>query len=48
MMAEILVSQLTGEPLPLSNSLLQTVNPQRFIVRQCIRSEVTGSGATKP
>ena len=46
LMAEILASQLTGEPLPLSNTLLQTVNPQRFIVRQCIRSEVSGATAT--
>lgn len=39
LMAEILASQLCGEPLPMANELLNSVNPQRFVVRQCIRSE---------
>lgn len=45
LMAEVLISQMTGEPLPLSDTLLKTVNPQRFIIRQCIRSQVeSGEG----
>ncbi|MDO6568721.1 bifunctional tRNA (5-methylaminomethyl-2-thiouridine)(34)-methyltransferase MnmD/FAD-dependent 5-carboxymethylaminomethyl-2-thiouridine(34) oxidoreductase MnmC [Alteromonas sp. 1_MG-2023] len=38
LMAELLVSTLTHEPLPLNNDLCQAVNPARFMVRDCIRS----------
>lgn len=37
LMAEILASQICGEPLPLAANLLEAVSPQRFIVRECIR-----------
>jgi tRNA 5-methylaminomethyl-2-thiouridine biosynthesis bifunctional protein len=37
LMAEILVSQLCGEPLPLENKLLNALNPNRFLIRDLIR-----------
>ena len=39
-MGELLASQLTHAPLPLPESLLQALNPNRFVIRNCIR----GSG----
>ncbi|MFT4652710.1 MAG: tRNA 5-methylaminomethyl-2-thiouridine biosynthesis bifunctional protein [Kangiellaceae bacterium] len=39
LMAEILVSQMLDEPMPLAKHLLDTVNPNRFIVRSLIRRE---------
>lgn len=38
LMAELLASTLTHEPLPLNNDLCQAVHPARFMVRDCIRS----------
>jgi tRNA 5-methylaminomethyl-2-thiouridine biosynthesis bifunctional protein len=37
--AEILVSQILNEPLPLSNQLLDALNPNRFLVRGLIRRQ---------
>ena len=37
--AEILVSQLLDEPLPLSNYLLDALNPNRFLIRGLIRRQ---------
>ena len=37
LMAEILVSQLCGRPLPLENKLLNALNPNRFLIRDLIR-----------
>jgi tRNA 5-methylaminomethyl-2-thiouridine biosynthesis bifunctional protein len=37
--AEILVSQILNEPLPLSNNLLDALNPNRFLVRGLIRRQ---------
>jgi tRNA 5-methylaminomethyl-2-thiouridine biosynthesis bifunctional protein len=37
--AEILVSQILNEPLPLSNHLLDALNPNRFLVRGLIRRQ---------
>ncbi|WP_434242043.1 bifunctional tRNA (5-methylaminomethyl-2-thiouridine)(34)-methyltransferase MnmD/FAD-dependent 5-carboxymethylaminomethyl-2-thiouridine(34) oxidoreductase MnmC [Alteromonas macleodii] len=39
LMAEILVSSLCNEPLPLSNDLLNAVNTSRFMTREAIRSQ---------
>jgi tRNA 5-methylaminomethyl-2-thiouridine biosynthesis bifunctional protein len=39
LMAEILVSQILGEPMPLTSPLLDAINPNRFIVRSLIRRE---------
>jgi len=39
LMAEILVSQMLGKPMPLSKNLLDALNPNRFIVRSLIRRE---------
>ena len=39
LMAEILVSQILGKPMPMSKSLLDTLNPNRFIVRSLIRRQ---------
>ncbi len=38
--AEILASQICGEPLPLANHLLDALNPNRFLIRELIRREV--------
>ena len=38
LMAELLASTLTHEPLPLNSDLCQAVHPARFMVRDCIRS----------
>lgn len=35
--AELLVSQILNEPMPLSNYLLDALNPNRFLVRDLIR-----------
>lgn len=37
--AEILVSQIMGEPLPLSTYLLDALNPNRFLIRNLIRRQ---------
>ena len=37
--AEILVSQIVNEPLPLSSNLLDALNPNRFLVRGLIRRQ---------
>jgi tRNA 5-methylaminomethyl-2-thiouridine biosynthesis bifunctional protein len=37
--AELLVSQILNEPLPLSNNLLDALNPNRFLVRGLIRRQ---------
>ena len=39
LMAEMLVSSLCKEPLPLSNDLLNAVNTSRFMTREAIRSQ---------
>ena len=39
LMAEILVSQVLNKPMPLSKSLLDALNPNRFIVRSLIRRQ---------
>ncbi|BFT29863.1 bifunctional tRNA (5-methylaminomethyl-2-thiouridine)(34)-methyltransferase MnmD/FAD-dependent 5-carboxymethylaminomethyl-2-thiouridine(34) oxidoreductase MnmC [Alteromonas sp. D210916BOD_24] len=39
LMAEILISSLCDEPLPLNNDLLNALNTSRFMVREAIRSE---------
>ncbi|OLF74441.1 methyltransferase [Alteromonas sp. W12] len=39
LMAEVLVSSLCKEPLPLSNVLLNAVNTSRFMTREAIRSQ---------
>lgn len=39
LMAEVLVSSLCREPLPLSNDLLNAVNTSRFMTREAIRSQ---------
>lgn len=41
LLAETLASQLTGEPLPLDNSILAALSPNRFVVRDCQRKPVT-------
>lgn len=38
--AEILASQIVGTPLPLSNQLLDALNPNRFLIRGLIRREI--------
>jgi tRNA 5-methylaminomethyl-2-thiouridine biosynthesis bifunctional protein len=35
--AEVLVSQMMGEPLPMDNNLLNVLNPNRFLIRDLIR-----------
>ncbi|WP_289027827.1 bifunctional tRNA (5-methylaminomethyl-2-thiouridine)(34)-methyltransferase MnmD/FAD-dependent 5-carboxymethylaminomethyl-2-thiouridine(34) oxidoreductase MnmC [uncultured Paraglaciecola sp.] len=37
--AELLVSQMLGEPLPLANHLLDALNPNRFLIRSLIRRQ---------
>jgi tRNA 5-methylaminomethyl-2-thiouridine biosynthesis bifunctional protein len=37
--AEILASQILNEPLPLTNSLLDALNPNRFLIRGLIRRQ---------
>ena len=37
--AEILTSQILNEPLPLSTTLLDTLNPNRFLIRGLIRRQ---------
>tara|TARA_R110002153_G_scaffold10418_1_gene41138 strand:+ start:14772 stop:16763 length:1992 start_codon:yes stop_codon:yes gene_type:complete len=37
--AEILVSQILDEPLPLANQLLDALNPNRFLIRGLIRRQ---------
>lgn len=40
LMAEVLVSSLFQEPLPLNNDLLNAVNTSRFMVREAIRGNI--------
>ncbi|MEI8647589.1 hypothetical protein P4S73_05960 [Paraglaciecola sp. Hal342] len=40
LMAELLASQISGQPLPMANNLLNTLNPNRFLIRQLIRREI--------
>lgn len=40
LMAELLASQISGHPLPMANNLLNTLNPNRFLIRQLIRREI--------
>lgn len=40
LMAELLASQICGQPLPMPNDLLNTLNPNRFLIRQLIRREI--------
>ncbi|MGY8897195.1 MAG: bifunctional tRNA (5-methylaminomethyl-2-thiouridine)(34)-methyltransferase MnmD/FAD-dependent 5-carboxymethylaminomethyl-2-thiouridine(34) oxidoreductase MnmC [Paraglaciecola sp.] len=40
LMAELLASQISGQPLPMVNNLLNTLNPNRFLIRQLIRREI--------
>jgi len=40
LMAELLSSQISGQPLPMANNLLNTLNPNRFLIRQLIRREI--------
>ena len=40
LMAELLVSQICKEPLPLQNPLLNALNPNRFLLRALIRREL--------
>ncbi|MDT0581902.1 MULTISPECIES: bifunctional tRNA (5-methylaminomethyl-2-thiouridine)(34)-methyltransferase MnmD/FAD-dependent 5-carboxymethylaminomethyl-2-thiouridine(34) oxidoreductase MnmC [Alteromonadaceae] len=35
--AEVLVNQMMGEPLPMDNTLLNVLNPNRFLIRDLIR-----------
>jgi tRNA 5-methylaminomethyl-2-thiouridine biosynthesis bifunctional protein len=37
LMAEVLVSSLCNQPLPMSNDLLNAVNTSRFMTREAIR-----------
>jgi tRNA 5-methylaminomethyl-2-thiouridine biosynthesis bifunctional protein len=37
--AEVLASQILSEPLPLSNNLLDALNPNRFLIRGLIRRQ---------
>ena len=39
LMAELLASQICREPLPLSNPLLNALNPNRFLVKDLIRRQ---------
>lgn len=39
LMAEILVSQILGQAMPMSKNLLDALNPNRFIVRSLIRRQ---------
>lgn len=39
LLAEALACQITGEPLPLEQALLATVNPNRFLIRHLIREQ---------
>jgi tRNA 5-methylaminomethyl-2-thiouridine biosynthesis bifunctional protein len=39
LMAEILVSQILGQPMPMTKVLLDALNPNRFIVRSLIRRQ---------
>ncbi len=39
LMAELLVSQILGRPLPLEADLLNSLNPNRFLVRRLIKSQ---------
>ncbi|RDV24617.1 bifunctional tRNA (5-methylaminomethyl-2-thiouridine)(34)-methyltransferase MnmD/FAD-dependent 5-carboxymethylaminomethyl-2-thiouridine(34) oxidoreductase MnmC [Alteromonas aestuariivivens] len=41
LMGEILASQLTHSPLPLTDTLLQAVSPSRFVIRDCLRNKIS-------
>ncbi len=47
LMAEILASQITRQPLPFSHTLLNALNPNRYLIRDLIRrsdsSQISGS-----
>jgi tRNA 5-methylaminomethyl-2-thiouridine biosynthesis bifunctional protein len=38
---ELLVAEINGSPIPLSDTLRQAISPSRFLVRQLIRSNAT-------
>ena len=38
--AEILASQITGEPLPLSRELCRALSPARFLIRDLVRNRI--------
>jgi tRNA 5-methylaminomethyl-2-thiouridine biosynthesis bifunctional protein len=40
LLAEVLASQICAEPLPLSITILDTLNPNRFLIRSLIRREL--------
>lgn len=40
LMSEVLASQICHEPMPLSSSLLDALNPNRFLIRGLIRREI--------
>lgn len=40
LMAELLTSQIAGEPLPLDSTLLNALNPNRFLVKKLIKREI--------
>ncbi|GAB5381626.1 MAG: bifunctional tRNA (5-methylaminomethyl-2-thiouridine)(34)-methyltransferase MnmD/FAD-dependent 5-carboxymethylaminomethyl-2-thiouridine(34) oxidoreductase MnmC [Aliiglaciecola sp.] len=39
LMAEVLASQMTQQPLPLPNRLLRALNPNRFLIKDLIRQQ---------
>ena len=41
LMAQIVVSGLLGVPMPASTTLLNSVSPNRFVIRDCIRGNVS-------
>lgn len=40
LMAELLASQITGEPLPFASKLLNALNPNRFLIKKLIKREM--------
>ena len=46
LMADLLLSRLEGEPLPLENDLVDAVNPGRFLLRP--KRDVAGAGTAAP
>ncbi|WP_102796784.1 bifunctional tRNA (5-methylaminomethyl-2-thiouridine)(34)-methyltransferase MnmD/FAD-dependent 5-carboxymethylaminomethyl-2-thiouridine(34) oxidoreductase MnmC [Bowmanella denitrificans] len=43
LLAEMLASQLAGEPLPLDNATLAALSPNRFLIRDCQRKPASNS-----
>ncbi|WJG08298.1 bifunctional tRNA (5-methylaminomethyl-2-thiouridine)(34)-methyltransferase MnmD/FAD-dependent 5-carboxymethylaminomethyl-2-thiouridine(34) oxidoreductase MnmC [Aliiglaciecola sp. LCG003] len=39
LLADLIASQISAEPLPLSHQLLNALNPNRFLIRQLIRQQ---------